>query len=115
MNPYLAKDIAHAEQQDREWLRELAIEQRAAEILADPRELDIAVGDQVYGDEPFEPDTFIRLRFDLATAESNSDLMAAAIAFQAELKQVARRQAEAERNGTAGFLEIPAFLRRQAE
>lgn len=112
-NAYLATDIAHADEQDREWLRKLAIDQRAAEILADPRELDIAVGDQVYGAEPFEPDTFIRLRFDLAAAESNSDLMAAAIAFQAELERIATKQAEAELYGKPG--QLPALLRRQAE
>lgn len=113
MNPYLAKDIDHAEQQDREWLKELAIEQRAAEILADPRELDIAVGDQVYGAIPFNPDEFIAARGAVAVAKSLIDVVYSHQMFQKQLERIARKQAEVELFGKRK--ELPALLRRQAE
>lgn len=96
MDPYLVKDMAYAEQQDREWLRSLAVEQRAAEILADPYLLDIAVGDQVYGAVPFEPDSFIQARQKMASATSCQEFVSAAIAFKNELERIATAQAEQE-------------------
>lgn len=110
-NAYLATDIAYADEQDREWLRDLAIEQRAAEILADPRELDIAIGEQVYGAIPFDPESFIKTRAMLAGAKDMVGLIHAGVAMQKEFERIATRQAEVDLYGE----QLPALLRRQAE
>jgi hypothetical protein len=52
----------------------------------------------VYGSTPFEPERFIKARAALAAANTSSDLMSAAIAFQHELDRIAKKQAEAEIN-----------------
>lgn len=105
MNPYLAKDIAYAEQQDREWLRELAIEQRAAEILTDPKELDDAIGDVICSGPEIAQANYARLMSRMATA-SVEDWARLRDEFQDLHKGIAMEYAEPE---------LPALLRRQAE
>jgi hypothetical protein len=96
MDAYLAADIAHEKCEAKEWYRSLAVEQRAAEILADPEALDVAVGDQVYGAGAFDPERFIQARGALAVANTSADLMSAAIAYRVELELIAKKQAEKE-------------------
>jgi hypothetical protein len=98
MDAYLAADIEHEKREAKEWYRSLAVEQRAAEILGDPDAIDIAVGDQVYGSTPFEPERFIKARGAIANANTSSDLMTAAIAYRVELELIAKKQAESEIN-----------------
>lgn len=105
MNPYLAKDIAYAEQQDREWLRELAIEQRAAEILADPRELDDAIGDVICSGPEIAQANYAQLMSRMATA-SAEDWARLRGEFQEMHRQIAMEYAETV---------VPASPRRQAE
>lgn len=105
MNPYLAKDIAHAEQQDREWDRSIAIEQRAAEILADPRELDDAIGEVIWSGPVVAQENYARLLCRMATA-SVEDWARLRGEFQDMHRQIAAEYAETE---------VPALIRRQAE
>lgn len=112
MDPYAQPDAYHEKEEAAQWDKSIEIDRRAAEIMADPNLLDEAVGDQVYGAIPFNPEAFIKARWNLAVAKNIPDITAAAKAFQKQLERIAYKQAEDELSGTE---HVPMFLRKQAE
>lgn len=120
-DPYLITDIAHANAEDRAWLKDIALDNAAEDILNDASALDLAVGDQIYGAIPFEPQAFLEARCALGKAKGPGELFEAAKAFQAELIRVARAQAKVIAEDDRQHLEENPYaiecmlLREQAE
>jgi hypothetical protein len=94
-------------QQDQEWLRDLAIEQRVAEILADPQELDDAIGDVIWSGPEVVQANYARLLSRLATA-SVEEWARLRDEYQDLQKGIAEEYAKTS-------TPRPALLRRQAE
>ena len=111
-NPYLIADMAYANEQDSEWLRSIEIDGLTQEILHDASALDLAVGDQVYGAEPFNPQSFLTARANIARAKDDAELLEAAKLFRNELELIARKQAEVMIDQQS---KVSMFHRRQAE
>jgi hypothetical protein len=94
-------------QQDMEWDRSMAVEKRAAEILADPQELDDAIGDIIWSGPESAQENYARLMCRLATA-SDEDWARLRGEFQEMHRQIAMEYAEND-------IPLPSLLRRQAE
>lgn len=112
LNKSSIADMAYANEQDTEWLRSIEIDGLTQEILHDASGLDLAVGDQVYGAEPFDPQSFLTARANIAKAKDDAELLEAAKLFRNELELVARKQAEVMVDQQS---KVSMFHRRQAE
>jgi hypothetical protein len=97
----------YEQQQDAEWDRSIEVERRAEEIMADPKELDDAIGDIIWSGPESAQENYARLLCRLATA-SDEDWARLRGEFQDLHKQIASEYAEND-------VPLPALLRRQAE